>query len=299
MAETATGPTTQQVALPDGRTLDVLLGGDPEGTPLVAHHGTPGCATSWRRWHDACGDAGLRLVAASRPGYATSTRRPGRSVADVAEDTAALLDALGLGTFVAIGASGGGPHTLACAALLPDRCRGAATLAGVGPSDADDLDFLTGMGPENLVEFGAAQQGEEALRAWMAEHGEGYRHVTGEDIVAALGGLLPPVDAAVLTGEFADASAAATRRALEHGFDGWVDDDLAFAGAWGFDPADIAVPVSIWQGDLDLMVPFVHGRWLGDRIPTARAHLVEGHGHLSLGVEHRAEILAELVARAA
>jgi pimeloyl-ACP methyl ester carboxylesterase len=157
---------TQSLPLADGRVVDVLLGGDPAGFPLVMHHGTPSDATTFADWHAPCMARGLRLICASRPGYAASTRVAGRSVADVAADTSAILDWLGHTKFMTAGWSGGGPHALACAALLPDKCAAAATLAGVRPFWADDLDFLAGMGPENVAEFGAALQGEEALRLW-------------------------------------------------------------------------------------------------------------------------------------
>jgi pimeloyl-ACP methyl ester carboxylesterase len=196
--------------------------------------------------------------------------------------------------FVTGGWSGGGPHALACAALLPDRCRAAATLAGVGPSGDDELDFLADMGPENVEEFGAAQEGEDALRAWMAEFGEPFRHVTAEQIAEAFGGLVPQIDVDVLEGGYAAQMAAETRRALQGGFDGWVDDDLAFARPWGFDVGGIQLPVTVWQGDLDLMVPFAHGRWLVDHLPNATQHMVAGHGHISLVTRYRDEILNDL-----
>lgn len=289
----------QHVTLHDGREVDLFLGGDPAGQPLVMHHGTPSDATTFADWDEPCQQRSLRLVCASRPGYATSTRRPGRTVADAAADTAAILDLLGLDEFVTAGWSGGGPHALACAALLPERCTAVATLAGVGPFGAPDLDFLDGMGPENVEEIGAALAGEGPLRAWMAEHGEPHRHVTGEQIAEALGGLVPPIDRAQLVGGYADHLAAEFRRALARGFDGWVDDDLAFTADWGFDVGAIAAPVDVWQGDLDLMVPFAHGRWLVDHIPTATARLVPGHGHISLLTEHRGAILDELARRGA
>ncbi len=239
---------------------------------------------------------GLRLVGVSRPGYAASARRPGRTVADAAADTAAVLDTLGLDRFVTAGWSGGGPHALACAALLPGRCLKAATLAGVGPWGESDLDFLDGMGPENVDEFGAALQGEAALRGWMAAHGGGLREVTGPTLADALGGLAPPIDRQALVGGFAEVLAASVRRALAGGFDGWIDDDLAFTRPWGFDPAAIGVPVTVWQGDVDLMVPFAHGRWLAARLPRGRAALVPGHGHVSLVTAHRDAILDDLLA---
>src|SRR5213083_1680329 len=161
-----------RVDLPDGRCLEFVAGGPESGTPLVVHHGTPSAAVLFGPMVDAAARRGLRTVVYSRPGYGGSTARHGRAVADAAADTAAVVDALGADRFVTVGWSGGGPHALACAALLPDRCAAAATLAGVGPFGADDLDFLAGMGAENVAEFGAALKGEEALRLWMHENAE-------------------------------------------------------------------------------------------------------------------------------
>jgi pimeloyl-ACP methyl ester carboxylesterase len=293
--ERGTKADSQCFDLPDGRKLEVLLGGDPQGFPLVMHHGTPGSMTAFADWHTECRDRGLRLICASRPGYAGSSRLAGRSVAQVASDVAAILDALGHDRFLTAGKSGGGPHALACAALLPGRCVAAATLAGVGAYAAENLDFLDGMGPENVAEFGAAIEGEAALRRWMGEHGEALRQVTGETIVRALGGLVPEPDKAVLVGGYAERLARVCRRSLEPGFDGWVDDDLAFARPWGFRLEDIRAPIGVWQGELDLMVPFAHGRWLVECIPGATGHLVPGHGHFSLVVRYRPEILDDLV----
>lgn len=285
---------TQSLTLADGRVVDVLLGGEPAGYPLVMHHGTPADATTFADWHAPCQARGMRLICASRPGYAASTRLAGRSVADVAADVSAILDWLGQSRFMTAGWSGGGPHALACAALLPDRCAAAATLAGVGPFGVDDLDFLAGMGSENVAEFGAALQGEEALRTWMHENAEPFRIVTGEALAEAFGGLVPQVDKDVLVGGYADLLATVTRRSLQHGFDGWIDDDLAFTQPWGFSVGDIRVPVTVWQGELDLMVPFAHGRWLAGTIPGALGRMVGGHGHISLVTRYRDEVLADL-----
>ena len=282
--------------LSDGRSLDVLLGGADDGFPLLMHHGSPADATAFLDWHDDCQSRGLRLISASRAGYATSTRRAGRNVAHAASDSEELLDLLGFGTFLTAGWSGGGPHALACAALLGDRCIAAATLAGVGPYGQADLDFTAGMGPENVDEFAAAVAGEGTLRAWKAEFAEPYRRVTGQQIVKTCGGLVSDIDTEVLTGGYAEAMATELRRALEHGFDGWVDDDLAFTTPWGFDVADINVPVTIWQGDQDLMVPLAHGQWLAKHVGHATDRLVPGHGHLSLVTQLRGEILDDLVA---
>jgi len=287
----------RSITLSDGRIAEVAIGGDPAGHALVMHHGTPGDATTFADWHAPCLTRGLRLICASRPGYAGSARLPRRAVAQVPNDIAAVLDVLGHARFVTCGWSGGGPHALACAARLPGRCIAAATLAGVGPYLASDLDFLAGMGQENIDEFGAALKGEAALRQWLMENGESLRRVTGPELADAFGDLVAPVDKAVLVGGYADALAAVFRRALAPGFDGWIDDDLAFVSAWGFSLDDIRVPVAVWQGELDRMVPFAHGRWLLRHVPGAQARMVSGHGHLSLVARHREEVLDELLAQ--
>ena len=140
-----------------GRQLEVLVSGPEDGLPLVFHEGTPGGLVAFPPMVTAAAERGLRTVMYARPGYGASTPQPGRRVADAAADVTAVLDALGAGDFVTAGWSGGGPHALACAALLPGRCRAAATIAGVAPRQADGLDWLAGMGEENLAEFAAAQ----------------------------------------------------------------------------------------------------------------------------------------------
>jgi pimeloyl-ACP methyl ester carboxylesterase len=287
----------QSIRQIDGRNLDVLVGGATSGPALVCHHGSPSDASLWLDWDGLASEHGLRLIAISRPGYATSTRQPRRNVADVADDVRFVLDTLDVPCFVTVGWSGGGPHALACAVKLGDRCRGVATLAGVGPFGDSELDFLAGMGPENHAEFGAALKGESCVRAWLEEHGAAFRRVTGAEIAEAFGGLVPQIDRDVLAGGFADAMAAEMRRALALGFDGWVDDDMAFTRPWGFNLSRIAVPVVVWQGDLDLMVPFAHGKWLVEMIPGAVSKPAIGHGHISLFVEYRDAIVRDLMER--
>ena len=280
--------------LSEGRRLEFLSAGDTDGFPLVLHHGTPGDASMFADWDDACRAQGFRMICPTRPGYANSTRQPGRSVADIADDIAAILRQLGCPRFLTAGWSGGGPHALACAAGLGSRCVGAALLAGVGPSTTNDLNFLAGMGQENLEEFAAANAGEHALRAWMDANGSPLRGVTGDALAEAMGDLVPQADRDALVGGYADHVAAAFRRALEPGCDGWIDDDLAFTRDWGFEPAAIIAPVTVWQGDLDRMVPLAHGQWLAANLPRAAARMVAGHGHISLIVQYRQEILADL-----
>jgi len=286
------------VRLADGRTLDVLVSDGSGDVGLVAHHGTPGEASRYAKWAGPAAGHGLRFVTFSRPGYAGSTRLHGRNVASVAADVAELLDQLGIERFVTVGGSGGGPHAVALAALLPERCLAAAALVTIAPWGAAGLDWWAGMTPSNVEEFGAALKGEAVLRAWMAENGEPYRTITADAVAGTFGEALPPIDHATATGAYAADLAFGFRRALANGFDGWIDDDLAFTTPWGFDPATIRRPVTVWQGELDRLVPWSHGRWLADEIPGARFELALGHGHFSMGVANRDEILADLIDRA-
>jgi pimeloyl-ACP methyl ester carboxylesterase len=276
--------------------LEVMRHGPEDGRVLVFHVGTPNAPDAFPLLTDALDERGWQLVAYARPGYAGSARREGRSVADAAADTAGILDRLGLDRFVTIGWSGGGPHALACAALHPDRCDAAASLAGVAPFDAGGLDFVAGMGPENVEEFGAAARSRDELEAFLERFAAGLSTVTGEEVGASLGDLVDDVDRRALTGELAETMARMFRRALSTGIAGWLDDDLAFVKPWGFDLSEIAVPVSIWQGAHDGMVPFAHGEWLAAHVPGARVHLYEDEGHISL-VQQLPRILGDLVSR--
>lgn len=279
----------------DGRALETLVAGPRDGVPLLFHSGTPTAATPWPLLFDAAARRGLRTVTFSRPGYAASTPRPGRSVADVVGDVSAILDQLGAGTFVTLGWSGGGPHAAACAALLPDRCLGAALLAGVAPYPADGLDWFAGMGEDNVTEFHLTLEGEAAIRPLTIENAKELADVQPDQVAAALGNLVSDVDVAALTGDFAEYSAEAFRRAVSTGIEGWIADDLAFAAPWGFDVAAIRVPVAVWQGGQDRMVPFGHGEWLANHIPGARRHLYPDEGHLSLGIAKLDVILDDLL----
>ena len=123
----------------------------------------------------------------------------------------------------------------------------------------------------------------------------GSERSPGASVVASFDGLLSSADKAALTGTFADEMALALRRAVETGIAGWRDDDLAFAKDWGFAVSDITIPVAVWQGRQDRMVPFAHGEWLAAEIPTAEAHPLDGEGHLSM-IARMDTILADQVA---
>ena len=283
-----------QITLSDGRTIDVRTSGPDSGYPLFFHHGTPGSATPIRALESVAHENGLRFITTSRAGYGGSARHPGRTVYDVVADTAAVLEALEIGECVVAGWSGGGPHALACAAHL-HHAKAALLIAGVAPYDAPDLDLLAGMGEDNVEEFGAAIEGEAPLRSYLEAAREYLKNGGPEAIGESMASLLPPADLAVLTDEFGQDMAENFAEGLRLSADGWIDDDLAFVRPWGFDLADVRVPVSLWQGTDDLMVPFAHGEWLAANVPGVVAHLLPGEGHLSVAIGRAEAMYAELL----
>jgi pimeloyl-ACP methyl ester carboxylesterase len=298
MPDLPTSPT-RQIRTPDGRSLDVWLAGPAEGTPLLYHSGTPGNGLPYADYVAALAERGLRYVSITRPGYGGSSRQEGRVVADVVADVSTAFDELAIDRAYVVGWSGGGPHALACAALLPDRVLGTAILAGIAPYPAAGLDYLAGMAAENVEEFTQSIEGPEALLPTVEAGAAQLRTLTPEGIADGFGDLLSEVDRGAAKGPFAAYLASLFHEAVRVSHWGWFDDDMAFVTPWGFDVADIRSRVHVWQGAHDHMVPFAHGEWLAANLANACPHLFEEHGHLSLVVEQFPRILDELLAKPA
>jgi pimeloyl-ACP methyl ester carboxylesterase len=283
------------VTAADGRCLEVTIVGPEGGGVVIAHGGTPDDGRLYPETVEAGTERRLSHVSYARPGYLGSNRDAGRSVADCAADVIAIADALGIERFSTVGWSGGGPHALACAALLPDRVISAATVAGAAPHDADGLDWSAGMGGENIEELGLAERGAQALEPWLEQQAEEIRAAAPEDLLRILGDLVSEPDRAALDGDYAKLAHASWQASVSTGIFGWLDDDLAFVRPWGFSLDSISVPVSIWQGREDRFVPITHGEWLGENVPGARSHLLENEGHISLSRHRYGDVLDELL----
>ena len=269
----------------DGRTLAVEEGGDPAGWPVLAHMGTPNSRHLYRPHSRDAAEQGLRLISYDRPGYGGSSPQPGRSVADCAEDVRAICAELGIDRLAIWGISGGGPHVLACAALLPDLVTAAASLASLAPFEAAGLDYFAGMGQDNVDDTRLYFADEAAARAKTEEDREGFLAAPLDDLASGMASLVSPVDAAVLSGELASFMASSMKDGLAPGSQGWWD-DYCMVRPWGFELADIGVPVLLLHGEHDQFVPFGHGEWLAAHIPGVEPRLSKDDGHLTL-VENR------------
>jgi len=270
---------TDVVCAADGRRLAVEVQGDPAGSPVFLLHGTPGCRLGPSPRGMLLYRLGVRLITFDRPGYGGSDRLAHRRVADAATDVATIADAYGFERFAVIGRSGGGPHALACAALLPDRVTRAAVLVGLAPWAAEGLDWFAGMSDSNILGYTAAAAGHGPLAARLTPAAQKIR-ADPAHLVADVQEEMHASDRPVM----ADAGIRALlvqnyAEALRTSADGWIDDALAFCSPWGFDPAAIVVPVLLWHGEDDVFSPVGHTRWLAERIPHATVVVQPGAAH--------------------
>lgn len=285
------------VATVDGRMLKVLEDADPEGRPVLVHGGMPNSRLLFAPDVEKARRRGIRLISYDRPGYGGSSRQPGRSIADCAQDVRSIAGALGIDRLAVWGISGGGPHALACAALLPDLVASVAVLASIAPYGADALDYFAGMGELNVHDITQTLEDPEAARAKCERDRIEMLTQTVSEMTSFLETLLAPVDAAELTGELGQFLIDSTRSGMAHSSDGWWDDGVAILEPWGFDVAAIRTPVLLLHGRQDRFVPFSHGEWLARIIPGVEARLTDEDGHLTLTAHHLDDVHAWLLER--
>ena len=218
-------------------------------------------------------------------------------MAHCAEDVRAIATALGIERLGVWGISGGGPHAIACAALLPDLVPAVAVLASPAPWGAEDLDYFDGMGELNVEDTKLLLDDPPAARAKQQEERVEMLEGTPEQLLEVLGSLLSAADRAVLTGELVDYLIETTRVGIGANDDGWWDDNLSLIEPWGFELDSITTPVLLLHGRQDRFVPFGHGEWLARHIPGVEARLTDDDGHLTLTEHHLETVHAWLIER--
>jgi pimeloyl-ACP methyl ester carboxylesterase len=262
--------TETDLQLGDGRTLHAYDTGARDAAGRLAvfwHHGSPNIGAPPEPLFSVADRLGIRWVSYDRPGYGGSTPRPDRDVASAAADARAVADALSIDRFAVMGHSGGGSHALACGALLPERVLGVVVVAGMAPFGAEGLDWFEGFGSAGVAQLRAAAAGRAQLEKHLAESDDEPEFT--------------PEDEAALEGEWSWLIEV-VRPALAGGMEGFIEDDLAGVGAWGFDPADVIAPALFVHGGRDRVVPCSHGEWLARRCPRAELWLRPEDGHISV-----------------
>ncbi|UZJ50728.1 hypothetical protein CBS101457_000048 [Exobasidium rhododendri] len=292
--------SVQKLRLASGRSLDFIIEGSSaeDALTFVYIHGTPSAYPVMRSLIIGCQEHNFKLISFSRAGYGDSSRHAGRSVVDIVDDVKSLLEHLKVKECVVGGWSGGGPHALACAARL-ESCVGSLCIAGVAPYvESTGLDWLEGQGEDNVQEFKASLEGEEPTRAFVDAQRKELIIANAAGIVEEMSSILPDIDKkALLENQDVGSSLEVTfKEALKNNSDGWVDDDLAFVKPWEFELSEIKKPVFLYQGSLDLMVPYGHGQWLAKNLPQEHltTHLIEGEGHISIWLGYMDSMLKEL-----
>lgn len=278
---------TQTLVVADGRRLCYEVAGDPAGTPVLVHNGTPNSRHLYGPWAVDAASKGLCLIGYDRPGYGASSPLPDHSVASGVEDVRAIADHMGFDRFATWGVSGGGPFALACAALLPDRVMAAAAVASVAPYGQEGLAFYEGMGESNAESFRLFVSDRQAARRkthenWLLYTSVPPEQVTRDLLAEVMASLLCPADREALTEEFTRWFVTSLYDGLAPGDQGWWDDTFAHMTDWGFDLSSIRVPVKVWHGQQDHFVPIQHGEWLAATIPGAEVEILGDDGHLSL-----------------
>jgi pimeloyl-ACP methyl ester carboxylesterase len=288
--------TSRNVETEDGRTIHVREWCRPSGIPALVQCGTPGAGILYHPWVEEAESCGIRLISYDRPGYGGSSPQPGRTIAGCARDVAAIAKELKLDRLLVWGLSGGGPHALACAALLPDLVPAAAILCSTAPYPVDDLDWFSGMTEENAAEFRTAVQGREALGQLVEAVRPAVLASTAAETAESFRSQVSPVDAAMISSDLADWLYTGMVEGVKDGPEGWIDDDLALISAWGFDPSQIRVPILLIHGVQDRLVPVAHAEWLAARIPGVDARLLPDDGHITM-TRHTPEVYAWLLSK--
>jgi pimeloyl-ACP methyl ester carboxylesterase len=265
--------------------------GDEGGTPILRLQGTPGSRLFRHPDPRIQQGLGVRYLLADRPGYGGSTRLPGRGIAQIADDLAALLDAHGLDRVALMGTSGGGPHVLAMAARHPERISAATVVVGAAPLVAEEVAQQVGVNAEG---YAAAEKGWPPLFELLAQV---RQRLLGEEGMAGVLSDAPEADRKIMADPVWQAvSRANVSEALKQGAEGWTDESLAFHREWDFEPEAIKARVTWWHGDDDKNAPLSAARRLAARVPHCDLRVWHSEGHFA-SLTHEQEIVEELLSR--
>jgi pimeloyl-ACP methyl ester carboxylesterase len=275
--------------LPDGRCIEYIDNGVSSKSALILHHGTPTSMTVWGTWLAAAAELGIRAIAFTRPGYASSDRKVGRSIIDANEDLVEILNQLAVENFVSVGWSGGGPYALASGLL--NKCSGVQLIASVSPYDAEDFDWFQDQTPGMVEEAKISARSLEDSINFKENYYKEFRDMTAEQFLTEYAKRSSFESFETTYREFSKDLSFSMHEALRDGVIGYAEDEYAFLRNWGFETKEIQVPVLIWQGLDDLSVSPHMARWLNANIYNPTLKLLEGQHHSSIMVEKRAEIL--------
>ena len=285
----------RKFTLPDGRKLGYDVHGPTTGRPVFYFHGTPSARVEW----EFCGSEELleklelRIIAVDRPGMGLSDFQPGRHFSDWPADVATLADGLGLERFSVLGFSGGTPYALACAVKIPERL---ASVGLVGIEAPYTLPGITQDINHQSLQFLELNRD----KPWLARLIQTMMSLTArlapdKLITQSLIALPEPDQVALKQPKVQKAFLNMIQESMHGGTRGPQVDTALMVSAWDFNPADIRIPVQMWQGEKDMDAPPVMARFVSSAVPHSKITFYPEEGHLSLMVNHIEEILTALV----
>ena len=281
----------QQITLKDGRKLAFsTYGAGNDGKPIFYFHGWPSSRLEGANYAEVAAKLDGRLIAIDRPGIGQSDLKPNRTLLDWPDDISELADQLGIDKFYVMGASGGGPYVAACAYKIPDRLLGATIIAGLSPMSHPNT--KDGMRRMNRLILPMGKSAPWLLGLILRMMRSSFRNPKGLERMLKD---LPDVDKALFSKDHADQFLKMGKESFDQGIEGAKVEGRIYAEQWGFELTEITIPVSIWQGSLDVNVPLSNGRILANEIPHGTGHFIEGEGHLSLIINQSEAILKDLL----
>jgi pimeloyl-ACP methyl ester carboxylesterase len=279
--------------LHDGRMLGYAEYGHVEGNPLFYFHGHPGARVEAGLLAKSAAQAGLRLIGVDRPGMGLSSFQAGRHLLDWPDDVAALAQHLHIDHFAVVGFSGGGPYALACAYKIPDRLTACGVVAGMGPPEYSPA----GMMASSRLLFFLARKLPWFLTPLMWAMGRSFQQEeqARKSLVRSARHLVEPDRACVLDPDAGGLMAASMVEAFRQGARGPAYEGTMYGRSWDFRVEDIAFPaLSLWHGERDRNVPVAMGRAVADKLAHCQATYYANEGHMSLVVNHAAEVVTIL-----
>jgi len=289
-------PNEELVGLPDGRRVAIASHGDPQGRPLFLFHGTPGSRLGLHYVDGPAKERGVRVVCPDRPGVGRSDPHPERTIPGYTDDVSALADALGFGRFAVLGYSGGAPYALACGARLPERVTAVGTTAGAGPHDRTGS--REGCSKSDLLLLDLSLRRPFLARLIMFAWAKTALLAPSVALKGLADDLSEP-DRRFLEEGVRERGAAEVMslftEVFRQGGGGVVLDYQLHGRPWGFSLEEVSVPVHLWHGEEDLVVPMHHAEDLSSRLPDASLHGLEDTGHFSIQ-QHYGTMLDTLLA---
>ena len=282
----------ESVKLSDGRSLSFARFGDPSGKPVFYFHGFPGSRLEPQSNHDAFLKAGIQLLALDRPGLGHSTRKNMRKLLDWPDDVVEIAKILKLEKFSILGVSGGGPYALACARAIPGYLNKVTVACGLGPIDAPNA--TSGMMLSNRVLFRYGKFFPPVLHLSTFLMVRQLSSKPAKGLKKFVEGLPEPDRLVLSKTDAQDFVAASAVEGVRQGSGPLLEEIGIYSRSWGFKLEDLNVPVSLFQGEVDIDVPASMARHQASLIPDCEINLYPDDGHFSLLVNHIDEIIASL-----